>query len=110
MRIHHSSPKAVVSPDRAVVGSLGAGETRRGPPERLDCEFVLDFEERVLLLNSEPGIFVGSSSEDLGCVISKVRLFRLSFLKMSVRPDVRLAHHDHIVSSSEGVSAKVHRH
>jgi len=107
--VHHSPPIAVVRPDRAVVGSLGAWEARGGPPQRLDSELVLDFEERVLLFYSEPRIFVGSSSEDLSSVMSKVGLLRLLILELRVRPDVGLAHHDHIVSPSERVPAVEHR-
>jgi hypothetical protein len=103
--IHDGSAIAVVGTDGAVVWSLGARETGRGPSEGLDCEFVLDFQQTVFLLNAIPSLFVLHGIKYLFCEVSEVGVCRLLVGEFLVGPDPGVAHDDDVVLLSEWVSA-----
>ena len=98
------SAEAVVRADGAVVGTLGTGVAVVRPAEGPRGELSLGADERVLLLDAEPGLFLEPGVEDLLGVDAEVGVGRLKLLAGGVGPLVGLGHDDDVVALAEWVS------
>ena len=86
------SPVHSVGSNSTVVGSLGSGITILGPAEGA----LLQVEERVLLLDTKPGLGAGSLLHHLGALLPLVGGGGLVLVV------VGLAHHQDVVTLGEG--------
>ena len=104
MSVGDDSSEAIVSSNRAVVGALGTGVAIVRPAQRPGRELSLGADERVLLLDAEPWLFVDASVEDFLGVDPEVSVRWLKSLASAVGPFVSLGHDNDVVALSEWVS------
>jgi hypothetical protein len=82
---------------------LGTWEPTTGPSEGLNAEFVLGFEKRIFLFNTEPGVFILDRVKDLSSKVSEISVSRLLVGEVFIGPDVGITEDNDVVTSSEGI-------
>merc|ERR1712060_370606 len=102
--ISNDTTEAVVSANGAVVRSLGSGISVVRPSKGPGGELSLCTDESVLLLDSEPGLLLGTGIEDLLGVVAEVSVGGLEFRAGSILPSESLGHDEDVVTLAEGVS------
>ena len=98
-----SATEAVGSSYRAVVGTLGTGVTILGPAKRPRRELSLSTDERVLLLDAEPRLFVSGVEDFLG-VNAEISQGGLEVLASAIGPLVGVAHDEQVLAAAEGIA------
>ena len=104
--ISHVPSKTAVASNRAVIWSLVSWESMRRPSKRSCFELVLSRQNSVLLLDSIPRLFIGSSIENWLSEGSEVSVGRDEILVVGVLPCEGLAQHEDVVSLSERIREK----
>lgn len=87
MHVGNDAAEAVGGSDRAVVRSLGAWITIAGPTKRMSCELGKGSDERVLLFDSVPGLFVGDSIPNFLGKVSKVSVVGDKTTERAISPN-----------------------
>jgi len=106
VHVSDDAAEAVCGTDGAVVGSLGAWVAIVGPAERPGGELGKSAKKSVLLLYTEPWLFSGNlrTLKDFGSEVSEVGVVGSQCSEAASLPDEALAHDEHVVTLTEGIT------
>ena len=104
----HTS-EAVVSTDRAIVGTLRTRVTIVRPAEGPGGELGLSADKSILLLDTVPWFFLGALVKDFFGEMTEVGISRFELLAGAILPAEGLGHNEDVVTLAEWVTEDSNR-